>query len=82
MRADVIVVSLNHSFHFPALIFLPAFHAFCNLSDRWRTRCVCPWMVSAFAPGYVFLFFRRMMVLQLVWVKDSAAPGALPREAL
>lgn len=28
-----------------------------------------PKMVSAFAPGYVFLFFCFMMVLQLVWVK-------------
>jgi len=28
-----------------------------------------PAMVSAFAPGYVFLFFCGMMVLQLVWVK-------------
>ncbi len=28
-----------------------------------------PQMVSAFAPGYVFLFFCGMMVLQLVWVK-------------
>ena len=27
-----------------------------------------PGMVSAFAPGYVFLFFCGMMVLQLVWV--------------
>ncbi|MEX2673427.1 MAG: sugar porter family MFS transporter [Phycisphaeraceae bacterium] len=27
-----------------------------------------PSMVSAFAPGYVFLFFCFMMVLQLVWV--------------
>jgi hypothetical protein len=26
-------------------------------------------MVSAFPPGYVFLFFCGMMVLQLVWVK-------------
>jgi hypothetical protein len=26
-------------------------------------------MVEAFAPGYVFLFFCGMMVLQLVWVK-------------
>jgi len=26
-------------------------------------------MVTAFAPGYVFLFFCAMMVLQLVWVK-------------
>ncbi|HEV7867367.1 MAG TPA: sugar porter family MFS transporter [Chthoniobacteraceae bacterium] len=28
-----------------------------------------PAMVSAFAPGYVFLFFCFMMVLQLIWVK-------------
>ncbi len=28
-----------------------------------------PKMVEAFAPGYVFLFFCGMMVLQLVWVK-------------
>lgn len=28
-----------------------------------------PRMVSAFPPGYVFLFFCGMMVLQLVWVK-------------
>lgn len=28
-----------------------------------------PKMVSAFAPGYVFLFFCAMMVLQLLWVK-------------
>jgi sugar porter (SP) family MFS transporter len=28
-----------------------------------------PKMVTAFAPGYVFLFFCSMMVLQLVWVK-------------
>ncbi len=28
-----------------------------------------PAMVTAFAPGYVFLFFCFMMVLQLVWVK-------------
>lgn len=28
-----------------------------------------PKMVTAFAPGYVFLFFGFMMVLQLVWVK-------------
>jgi SP family arabinose:H+ symporter-like MFS transporter len=27
-----------------------------------------PKMVSAFSPGYVFLFFAAMMVLQLVWV--------------
>jgi len=28
-----------------------------------------PSMVSAFAPGYVFLFFCGMMVLQLIWVR-------------
>ena len=28
-----------------------------------------PRMVTEFAPGYVFLFFCGMMVLQLVWVK-------------
>jgi sugar porter (SP) family MFS transporter len=28
-----------------------------------------PTMVKAFAPGYVFLFFCGMMVLQLIWVK-------------
>lgn len=28
-----------------------------------------PKMITAFAPGYVFLFFCLMMVLQLVWVK-------------
>jgi MFS transporter, SP family, arabinose:H+ symporter len=28
-----------------------------------------PKMVTAFAPGWVFLFFCAMMVLQLVWVK-------------
>ena len=28
-----------------------------------------PKMGTAFAPGYVFLFFCFMMVLQLVWVK-------------
>ena len=26
-------------------------------------------MVTAFPPGYVFLFFCGMMVIQLVWVK-------------
>jgi SP family arabinose:H+ symporter-like MFS transporter len=28
-----------------------------------------PRMVGSFAPGYVFLFFALMMVLQLIWVK-------------
>ncbi len=28
-----------------------------------------PKMVTAFSPGYVFLFFCGMMVLQLIWVK-------------
>ena len=27
-------------------------------------------MVTAFAPGYVFLFFCFMMVLQLIWVRS------------
>jgi hypothetical protein len=26
-------------------------------------------MISSFPPGYVFLFFCGMMVLQLIWVK-------------
>ncbi|MEO7318037.1 MAG: sugar porter family MFS transporter [Chthoniobacteraceae bacterium] len=30
---------------------------------------IFPKMVEAFAPGYVFLFFCAMMVLQLIWVK-------------
>ncbi|MDB6070856.1 MAG: transporter [Verrucomicrobiales bacterium] len=30
---------------------------------------VFPIMMAAFAPGYVFLFFTFMMVLQLIWVK-------------
>jgi len=30
-----------------------------------------PKAVSAFAPGYVFLFFCVMMILQLIWVKTS-----------
>jgi SP family arabinose:H+ symporter-like MFS transporter len=29
-----------------------------------------PKMVTAFAPGYVFLFFCFMMVLQLIWVRS------------
>ena len=28
-----------------------------------------PKMVSLFAPGYIFMFFSGMMVLQLIWVK-------------
>jgi MFS transporter, SP family, arabinose:H+ symporter len=28
-----------------------------------------PKMVSAFPPGYIFLFFTCMMILQLIWVK-------------
>jgi hypothetical protein len=28
-----------------------------------------PKVVSSFPPGYVFLFFCGMMVLQLIWVK-------------
>jgi MFS family permease len=30
---------------------------------------VFPAAIAAFAPGYVFLFFSGMMVLQLIWVK-------------
>ncbi len=30
---------------------------------------VFPWMVGQFAPGWIFLFFGGMMVLQLLWVK-------------
>ncbi len=29
---------------------------------------VFPWMVTHFAPGYVFGFFCFMMVLELIWV--------------
>ena len=28
-----------------------------------------PKMVTAFSPGYVFLFFCGMMVLQLIWIR-------------
>jgi hypothetical protein len=30
-----------------------------------------PKVVGAFPPGYVFLFFAGMMVLQLIWVKTQ-----------
>ena len=30
---------------------------------------IFPKMVSAFAPGYIFLFFCGMMVLELIWIK-------------
>jgi hypothetical protein len=30
-----------------------------------------PKAVAAFPPGYVFLFFAGMMVLQLIWVKTQ-----------
>jgi SP family arabinose:H+ symporter-like MFS transporter len=30
---------------------------------------VFPWLVGAFAPGAIFLFFCGMMVLQLIWVR-------------
>ena len=30
---------------------------------------VFPWMVGAFAPGWLFVFFAGMMVLQLLWVR-------------
>ncbi|MDP1860479.1 MAG: MFS transporter [Gemmatimonadaceae bacterium] len=35
----------------------------------WAFFTFFPAMVTAFAPGYVFLFFCGMMVLQLIWVK-------------
>ena len=43
--------------------------------------------VTAFAPGYVFLFFCAMMVLELVWVRTmvpsararSTSPSVTPR---
>ena len=31
-----------------------------------------PKVVAAFPPGYVFLFFAGMMVLQLIWVKRKS----------
>ena len=30
---------------------------------------VFPWLVGAFAPGWIFLFFCGMMALQLLWVR-------------
>ena len=37
---------------------------------QWNTlTSFFPKMVKVFAPGYVFLFFCGMMVLQLIWVK-------------
>jgi SP family arabinose:H+ symporter-like MFS transporter len=32
---------------------------------------IFPTVVSAFAPGYTFLFFCAMMLLQLIWVKTA-----------
>lgn len=42
-----------------------------------------PKMVTAFAPGFVFLFFCGMMVLQLIWVKVMVPETkGVPLEAL
>ena len=42
-----------------------------------------PRMVTTFAPGYVFLFFCGMMVLQLVWVKTMVTETkGLPMEEM
>lgn len=42
-----------------------------------------PKVVTAFAPGYVFLFFCGMMILQLVWVKTSVPETkGIPLEAM
>jgi len=42
-----------------------------------------PKMVTAFAPGYVFLFFCAMMVLQLLWVKTMVPETkGVPLEAM
>jgi len=42
------------------------FHA---LGFRCAAHHLLPSMVAAFPPGYVFLFFCGMMVLQLLWVR-------------
>ncbi len=42
-----------------------------------------PKMVTAFAPGYVFLFFCFMMILQLVWVRTMVPETkGVPLEAM
>jgi SP family arabinose:H+ symporter-like MFS transporter len=42
-----------------------------------------PRMVTAFAPGYIFLFFCGMMVLQLIWVKTMVIETkGVPLEAV
>jgi MFS family permease len=42
-----------------------------------------PTMVSAFAPGWIFLFFCGMMALQLVWVRTMVPETkGVPLEAL
>jgi len=55
---------------FPTVIVPKAgawlFHA---LDFRGPADNILPSMVTLFPPGYVFLFFCGMMVLQLVWVK-------------
>ena len=38
----------------------------------WALFTFFPALVTAFAPGYVFLLFCGMMVLQLIWVKTMS----------
>ncbi len=40
-----------------------------TIQALWRLTTFFPKMVASFAPGYVFIFFCGMMVMQLVWVK-------------
>jgi MFS transporter, SP family, arabinose:H+ symporter len=46
-----------------------AFGSFTHWSFAALLTTLFPKMVTAFAPGYVFLFFCLMMVLQLIWVR-------------
>jgi sugar porter (SP) family MFS transporter len=46
-----------------------AFGSFTHWSFAALLTTFFPKMVTAFPPGYVFLFFCGMMVLQLIWVK-------------
>ena len=42
-----------------------------------------PNMAAAFPPGYVFLYFCGMMVLQLIWVKTMvSATKGVPLEEI
>ena len=65
----------------------PAFGSFTHWFFAASLTSLFPKVVTAFPPGYVFLFFAFMMVLQLVWVKtmhpvrpgDQLAATALVR---